>query len=232
MRNICILIARGGSKGIPNKNLVNFCGKPLIFWTLRQAQKSKYIEEVWLSSDSEEILKYGESLGVLPILRPSELASDSSSSEDAWLHALEVVRSKSLYKPDIDYVVVPQATSPLRSPSDFDNAIEKLIKVKGDSLLSVVKVEDFFMWQLGFEGAPEALNYNYQKRNRRQEIQPRYLENGSFYIFKPRILTEDSNRLGGKISLYEMARHKMFQIDEPGDLELCEVIMRGFDLDK
>ena len=96
-----------------------------------------------------------------------------------------------------------------------------------DSLLSVCEVEDYFNWRIGADG-PEPINYDFRNRRMRQQIEKRYLENGSFYVLIPSLLREQSNRLGGKIGMHLMERHKMFQIDRPEDIKLCAAIMRSY----
>ncbi len=230
MRVSCIIIARGGSKGIPNKNILDFCNKPLLAWTVLQAKASDQITDVWISSDSDEILNIGEQYGAIPIKRPNQFSTDISSSEDAWLHALEYIESSG-QNDLVDYVLAPQVTSPLRSPEDFSNGISQIIKTNSDSLFSVSEIEDFFTWKNNQVGSPESINYNYLQRKPRQQIEKHYLENGSFYIFKPSLLRQKRNRLGGKISMFVMERYKMFQIDNMEDIKLCEVIMKGYQLD-
>ena len=88
------------------------------------------------------------------------------------------------------------------------------------------------MWTHGPDGSPVGVNHDYRNRRRRQNIEKRYLENGSFYIFRPEILRAANNRLGGKIGLYVMEKHKVFQIDNPQDIVLCRAIMQGYGLDK
>ena len=231
MRVSCIVIARGGSKGIPNKNIINFCGKPLLAWTVLQAKACELISDVWISSDSLEILEVGKKYGARPIIRPDEISGDNSTSEEAWSHAVEHINQCEIMS-DIDYVVAPQVTSPLRETSDFLRAIQKIKSIGADSLLSVAEVEDFFIWKMEQDGRVNSVNYDYRDRKPRQKIEKRFLENGSFYIFKPKLLSETGNRLGGKISMYTMERYKMFQIDNSEDIELCEVMMKGYELDK
>ena len=120
-----------------------------------------------------------------------------------------------------------QATSPIREPSDIDDALEAFERDKLDSLLSVCEVEDYFNWRIGTDG-PEAINYDYRNRRMRQQIEKRYLENGSFYVFIPSLLREQKNRLGGRIGFHLMARHKMFQIDRIEDIKLCAAIMQSY----
>ena len=225
---IAIVPVRGGSKGIPGKNLKPICERPLLAWSIMQARAAESISSVWVSSDSDDILAVAKEYGANPIKRPETLSGDNASSESAWLHALEEIEHSGV---NVDLIVGMQATSPIRSPSDLDGAIAQMQRERLDSLLTVTEVEDFFNWRIGPDG-PESINYDYRSRERRQAIEKRYLENGSFYIFRPEILRDLGNRLGGKIGMYTMERHKMFQIDNPEDLVLCEAIMRGYGLDK
>jgi len=225
---VAIIPARAGSKGIPGKNLSPICGLPLVAWSIAQARNATYIDSVWVSSDGEEILAVAEKYGAASIKRPPELSGDAASSESAWLHALEEIERSGR---NVDLIVGMQPTSPIREAADLDEAIGQVRHEDLDSLLSVTEVEDFFNWRLGPDG-PESLNYDYRSRKLRQMIEKRYLENGSFYIFRPEILRMHGNRLGGKIGMYVMERHKMFQIDNAEDIVLCESIMHGYGLDK
>ena len=135
MKNAAIIPARGGSKGIPKKNLINFCGKPLIYWSIKQAQLSKKIDSVWVTSDDKEILKVSEKYGANIIKRPNQLATDFSSSESAWIHAIDHIQNETNIK--LEYAIGLQPTSPIRNFSDFDLAIEYFCKKNLDSLLSV-----------------------------------------------------------------------------------------------
>src|SRR3546814_1208522 len=110
-----------------------------------------------------------------------------------------------------------QATSPLREAADLDGGIRRLREGGYDSLLSVTEVEDFFTWRTGEDGGAESVNYDYRNRKRRQMIEKRYLENGSFYVFRPETLRHDNNRLGGRIGLFTIGPYNMFQIDHPAD---------------
>jgi N-acylneuraminate cytidylyltransferase len=224
---VAIIPARGGSKGIPNKNIIDFCGKPLIAWTIEQCLSSKYIIDVWVTSDSQDILDIAEKYGAKTIKRPDSISGDMASSETAWMHAIEIIQRDS----NIDLVFAPQVTSPLRETKDINSAIEKIVDSDSDSLLSTVEIEDFFIWRQRLKDGPESVNYDYMNRKPRQEIEKKYLENGSFYIFKPKIIKANNNRLGGKVLLYKMEKFKMFQIDNDEDVELATVIMKGFGLD-
>ncbi len=229
MTVVAIIPARGGSKGIPCKNLVEICDKPLVVWSILQANNAKKIDTVWVTSDDEQILSVAAENGAYPILRPSEISGDEASSESAWLHALEQIEQRGI---KVNLVVAMQATSPIREVSDLDGGIGLLREKNYDSLLSVTEVEDFFTWRISKEGYPESISYDYRTRKLRQQIEKRYLENGSFYVFTPQVLKKEKNRLGGKIGFFIMNKFKMFQIDDFEDIALCSAIMRGFGLDK
>ncbi|MBN2406669.1 MAG: acylneuraminate cytidylyltransferase family protein [Elusimicrobia bacterium] len=217
MNVVAIIPARGGSKSIPGKNIMDFCGKPLIAWSILQAGSSCCVKEIYVTSDSSEILSVSESYGASAIERPAELSSDTASSEDALIHALGNIKTAD----KIDLVVFLQATSPLRYLSDIDNAVEKLIKAGADSLFSSAKLDDFLIWEEK-DGIYRSFNYDYRNRGRRQDRKAQYVENGSIYVFKPEILFEYKNRLGGKISTYGMEFWQAWEIDNMENEEICE----------
>lgn len=226
---VAIIPARGGSKGIPRKNLVDLCGKPLLAWSVLQARGSASVHSVWVSSDSDEILEVAVRFGAYPIKRPAEISGDEAGSESAWQHALDAIESGGLH---VERAIGMQATSPIREASDITAALAQFESESLDSLLTCCEIEDFFMWAREPDGSPVGVNHDYRNRRRRQNIEKRYLENGSFYIFTPKILRATHNRLGGKIGLYVMEKYKMFQIDNFQDIVLCQAIMRGYGLDK
>ena len=217
-----MILARGGSKGIPRKNIIEFCGKPLIFWSIEQSLNSKYIKKTYISSDNNEILNLAKDLNVKTIKRPKKLAMDTSPSEEALLHTLDYIKKSN--KEKIDMVVFLQPTSPLRTSKDIDNAIEYFITQKADSLFSAAIIEDFCIWKRGAYRLT-SITYDYKNRGRRQDKPQLYLENGSIYIFKPEILEKYHNRLGGKIAIYIMDYWKSFEIDKPEDVGICEYFM-------
>jgi N-acylneuraminate cytidylyltransferase len=223
-RTLAVIAARGGSKGIPNKNLIDLCGKPLIAWTVAQASAARGVDVVAVSSDSDAILAAAEAAGAVGVRRPDEISGDLASSEEAWLHALDQLDGR---LGPFGRIVALQATSPIREASDIDSALDAFEREKLDSLLSVCEVEDYFNWRIG-AGGPEPINYDYHNRRMRQQIEKRYLENGSFYVLVPSLLREQKNRLGGRIGMHLMERHKMFQIDRPEDVKLCAAIMRSY----
>jgi YrbI family 3-deoxy-D-manno-octulosonate 8-phosphate phosphatase len=220
--NIAIIPARGGSKGIPRKNLLNFCGKPLLAWSIEQARGSKGIDEVYVTSDDDEILATAVRFGARPIKRPAEFASDTASSEEALLHALDEIEAAGA---KVGYVVFLQATSPLREASDIDAALAHIAKMGADSLFSTSPLVDHLIWQANGTKL-EALNYNPLQRGRRQDRKPLILENGSFYIFKPAVLHRTKNRLTADPATFEMPFWKSFEIDGPEDVALCEFLFR------
>lgn len=223
-KTLAVIAARGGSKGIPHKNLLDLCGKPLIAWTVEQARTARGVDVVAVSSDSDKILAAAEAAGAVGVRRPDDISGDLASSESAWLHALDAIEAE---MGRFERIVALQATSPIREPGDIENALATFDRDHLDSLLSVCEVEDYFNWRIGTSG-PEPINYDYRNRRMRQQIEKRYLENGSFYVLIPSLLREQSNRLGGKIGFHVMERHKMFQIDRPEDVKLCAAIMRSY----
>ena len=225
MKITAIILARGGSKGLPNKNILNFCGKPLISWTIENCFNAG-INSVWVSSDSEEILEISKNNGAQVLKRPNDLSNDSSNSEEAWLHAINYIESFQNSK--IDFVFAPQVTSPLREVKDIANAIKIIDQQKLDSLFSSSIVEDLFFWEKDSKGLLSSVNYDWKNRKRRQDISEKFIENGSFYFFKPNILRLNNNRFGGKIGLVKMEFWKMFEIDSKEDFKMCSALMNEF----
>jgi len=225
----CVLLARGGSKGIPNKNIIDFCGKPLIAWSILQARSCPLVNHVWVSSDSENILEIGAEFGAKTIKRPAQLSGDGATSESGWIHAIDVISKTDGSEPSA--ILAPQITSPLRSPLDFETAINKFHSEKLDTLMSVTEVRDFFTWRKSQDNLNYIANYDYENRLRRQSLEPSFLENGSFYVFQTKHIMKSQNRLGGNIGVFEMPQYKSFQIDEISDIELCSIIMKGYGLD-
>lgn len=219
---VAIIPARGGSKGIPQKNIINFCGKPLIAWTIEQVLGSSYVNDVYVSTDDDNIKKIATDVGAKTIIRPNELSTDTSSSEEAILHTLNIIETDKA----VDLVVFLQATSPLRFPSDIDNAITILDNNGADSLFSASIFEDVCLWK-NEGGCLRSLTYDYTNRGRRQDRKPYYLENGSIYIFKPEIIKNYKNRLGGKISAYFMPMWMSFEIDTEEDIPICTFYMNN-----
>lgn len=224
---VAIIPARGGSKGLPGKNTLLVAGKPLLAWSIEHALRSSKIDSVWVTSDSLEILNMAETYGAQAILRPANISGDKATSEEAWIHAVNEIQKHS----EVDLVVCMQPTSPIRGKNDLDEAVVMFSSGKFDSILSVTKIEDHFEWCLTSEGA-KSVNYDFKERKRRQDIEEKYLENGSFYLVSPELLIANNNRLGGKVGLYEQEKFKMYQIDNIEDVALCEAILNGYGLNE
>lgn len=225
MNIAAIILARGGSKGIPNKNIIDFCGLPLIAWTIKNCIEGG-ASSVWVSSDSEEILETGLQYGANKILRPDDISGDYATSESAWLHAINYITE--LKESAIDWVLAPQVTSPLRQATDIKNGISKAATDEYDSLFSCSIAEDLFFWEKDSIGNLDSVNYDWRNRKRRQDIPQQYIENGSFYLFKPDVLINGNNRFGERIGYVEMEFWKMFEIDSLDDLRMCSALMKEF----
>jgi len=216
---VAIILARKGSEAIKNKNLIPICGKPLIDWSIQQCKNSKLLYDVWLSSDSEKILDRGKANSINVIKRPDNLAKSNSSSEVAWLHAVEYIEK--IY--DFDCIVGIQPTSPIREKSDIDNTIKFFVKKKLDSLFTSSIIKDYFVWKKNKKEF--VANYDYKKRKIRQNISPQYLENGSIYVFKKNKFIRNKCRLFGKIDTFVLDSYKKFQLDEKKDRIIVESIL-------
>ncbi len=221
MNILAIIPARGGSKGIPRKNITPLLGKPLLAYTVAQALETPAITRTVVSTDDAEIGAVAEQYGAEVVWRPAEISGDTASSESALRHALDHLRDIAGYDPDL--VVFLQATSPQRQARDIQNAINVLIEEKADSLLSVCPLHGF-VWRNTDQGF-EAFNYDHRHRPRRQDAPEDVVENGSIYVFKPWVLRQHDNRLGGKIAVYRMRPIDYFQIDEPNDLQIMEALL-------
>lgn len=219
--NIAAVIpARGNSKGIPRKNVRPIAGLPLIAHSILDCRESHHVDHVFVSTDDLEIKQVAEQYGATVIDRPTAIAGDNASSESALIHALETVESK-YFEPDL--IVFLQCTSPVRTGADIDLAIQQLQATDADSLLSVSRSHRF-LWQAK-EDKVVSINYDYRQRQRRQDLAPQYVENGSIYIFKPWVLKTLENRLGGKISLFCMDEKAAWEIDSLLDWKILELLL-------
>jgi N-acylneuraminate cytidylyltransferase len=212
---VTLIPLRGGSKSIPYKNIKLMAGKPLAYWTCKAAKGSKYIDEVYVSTEDIQIRETVESfgLGVKIIDRPMEFAKDTSSTEVVMMHFMEKV-------PDFDILNLIQATSPFTTSDDLDTAIQMFFEQGYDSLLTGVLYKKFYWTPSGMP-----LNYDYLHRPRRQEFEGVVNENGAFYLTKKEILEQNKNRLGGKIGIYIMPEEKAIDIDEPADWTPAENLL-------
>ena len=220
---LAIIPARGGSKSIPKKNIKLYCKKPLIYWSIIQAKKAKKIDKIIVSSDSEEILRFAKKLKIETIKRPKKISGDKSQTEETLLHSLNQQHEK------YDISILLQPTSPNRKPNDIDNAIKYFEKNKLDSCFSGTLLEDFLIWKFNNKSKKfVSMNYNYKNRVMRQQREPEYVENGSIYIFKNKLLKTKKNRIGGKIGIYLMDFWQSLELDDPQDWLLLENIFKTY----
>lgn len=218
--SICVIPARGGSKGIPKKNLYPFCGKPLVEWSILAALETSLFEKVIVSSDSDEILSKASALGAMALRRPPELSTDTATSESALIHAIDSCGIAGLGE-----VTFLQPTSPLRTPADILACVRHFRENKLDSLFSSAEIEDWFVWEEK-NSELKSVTFDWKSRKRRQDMEKRYLENGSIYVFKPEILMKTGNRLGGRMGTCAMASWKAVEIDSPENIETAEILMQ------
>ena len=219
---IAIIPARGGSKGVPRKNLRLFAGRPLIEHSIADAMHAKSVTRTVVSTDDAEIAEIAHRAGAEVIDRPAALATDQATSESALLHAVEWLAANGSPRPEL--IVFLQAASPIRDSAHIDDAVAQLRKERADSLVSVTPSHDFH-WTLS-EGHGVPVNYNPSKRPRRQDMRPQFRENGSLYVMKAAGLVEHGCRLFGRVARFEMGLAESFQIDTIEDFEVAEALFQ------
>ncbi|WP_068172667.1 cytidylyltransferase domain-containing protein [Rothia sp. ND6WE1A] len=225
MRILCVIPVRGGSKGIPRKNLKPIAGKPLVAWTIEQALDAKTalapeIElDVVVSTDDKELADIAREYGAeVPFMRPAELAEDTTATEPVIEHAIEFMSHEDR-RPDA--VMLLQATSPVRLPGTLERAVRQFAASDSDSMVGVIPIGPF-IWAAT---EPPTAQYEVMARPRRQELTRetfRYRENGSMYITKTEIYEEFHNRLAGKIELFMLEDIEGVDIDAPIDFSVAE----------
>lgn len=215
--------ARGGSKGIPNKNVMPLAGKPLIQWIVEASLNATRLDEVVVSTDSElvrQALSSIVSTKLRIISRGEETATDTATTESAMLEFAE--------QNEFENIMLLQATSPLTSSDDIDKAMECFDESKS-SVISVVESKRFtWDWQ---DDQFQSKNYDYNVRPRRQEISPYYIENGALYITSREKLLMDKNRLSKPIFPYVMAEDTLYELDEVQDIRILESLLKKRALD-
>ncbi|MDK2821914.1 MAG: hypothetical protein PWP31_1879 [Clostridia bacterium] len=219
---LAIIPARGGSKRLPEKNLLNLAGKPLISWTIEAAKESKYIDKIVVSSDDEKILDVAERYNVYVIKRPEELATDSAKTIDVVKHAISILEK------NFQYVLLLQPTSPLRKSRQIDEAFELLIKKDADAVISVSPVDHPVQW---CNALPEDLSMknflNSEVMDKRSQDLPVYYRlNGAIYIAKTeKLIQQNSFFLKDNVFAYIMDRESSIDIDDWIDFRLAEVLI-------
>ena len=222
MECLAIIPARGGSKGIPRKNIRPLLGKPLITYNIEQAQRARLVNRVLVSTDDAEIAAISRQYGAEVVWRPAEISGDTASSESALLHALEHLRQAEGYQPDL--LVFLQCTSPLTLAEDIDKTIQALLTAQADCALAVIPFH-YFIWKPDESG--DALGVNHDKRVRllRQEREPQYLETGAVYVMRAAGFESARHRFFGKTALHVMPAERRLEIDDPVDFEIARVLM-------
>ena len=220
-RVLAIIPARGGSKGIPRKNLAMVGRHPLVGHSILHAKGCPEVGGVVVSTDDAEIAAVSRGFGAEVIERPAEIAGDRSSSESALIHVLDERVASGFEDPEI--VVMLQATSPLRAAGDIAAALRPVLDGDVDSVFSACEF-DGLVW--GIEpGGPVPLNYDPVTRQMRQDMPRRVLENGSIYAVRTPLLRETGCRVAGRIGVHVMPREDSVQVDDPGDLVLCDALL-------
>ena len=218
--NVALIPVRGGSKSIPLKNIKEFCGYPLVYWTVKAAQDCKYIDKVYVTTDSDIIKETVQEFNmdkVEVIGRSMESASDTASTETVMIEFAQ--------KYEFENLILIQATSPMLKGQDLDKGLEIFFQPDVDSVLSVVRQKRFCWREEGEYVNP--VNYDYNNRPRRQEFEGYLVENGAFYIISKRLFLEKKCRLAGKIKAVEMQEDTYYEIDEPGDWVIMEQLMNN-----
>ena len=223
MECLAIIPARGGSKGIPRKNLKKVDGVPLIVRAVRSALAASHITRTVVSTEDEEIAHVAREAGAEIIMRPDSLSGDKAPTEPALLHALETLASEEGYHPDLTCFI--QCTSPLTTANDLDRGVEELLSKEADCLLSVT-TDLVFLWRRTADGFANNVGFDMSvMRKGRQELEPQYRETGAFYVLRTEGFIAAGNRFFGRAALFEMPPEKSVDIDGPLDLELAEFLI-------
>jgi len=228
MNILAIIPARGGSKGIPHKNIKNLNGKPLIFYTIREAKKSKFLSRIVVSTDDEKISNVSKRYGVDVIKRPKKLAKDTTSSEAVIKHAINYLKKKEGFRADI--LVLLQPTSPLRKVNDIDNSIKKFLTSNCSCVVTVCETSHtpYWMYKITKNDKLEKLIKNKKVIKRRQDTPIVYQLNGAVYVFHAKKIMKDQSIVSGDVRAYVMPYERSIDTDQPFDLFICEMILTNW----
>ncbi len=221
---LAIIPARGGSKGVPRKNIRDLGGKPLIAWTIAAARASAYLDRIIVSTDDAEIADISRQFGAeVPFMRPDELARDGSSGIDPVIHALEALPEK------FDYMVLLQPTSPFRSTADIDQALELCVREKAESCISVTENGKSPYWSYKIDGQNrlEPLFPVEEKIACRQQLPKTYALNGAIYIASTRFVLANRSLQDDRTLAYIMPSERSLDIDSEFDLRLANVLLKA-----
>ncbi len=221
---LAIIAGRGGSKGLPRKNVLKLKGKPLIAWSIDCANQSRYIDRLVLSSDDEEINRIGQDYGCqVPFTRPAHLATDDARIHDAIGYTLENLDQS------YDIVVLLQATSPLRNANDIDGCLETLMRHDANSCVSVSQSpkSPYWAFTLGQENELKRLIETSAKSPRRQELPETFTLNGAVYTAETAWFMEHRTFIDSSTRAYVMPKERSVDVDDKIDFLLCEAILNS-----
>jgi len=226
---LAIIPARGGSKGLPNKNIKELCNKPLIAYSIESACKSKYIDEIMVSTDYRSIADISKEYGAnIPHLRPEHLASDTATTFDAVKYSIDYYQNK--LQKEFDYIVLLEPTSPLREDDDIDRMIEQIIENedKFDSIVSIGEVHEHpsIMKKIVKKDYLEDYCEELEMKSRRQDNDKAYFPYGVAYIAKTNILLKEQTFYTKKNTFFEIKRYQCYEIDDIYDFLAIENIMK------
>jgi CMP-N,N'-diacetyllegionaminic acid synthase len=222
---LAVIPARGGSKGMPRKNVRLLCGRPLIAYTIEAALSSKLIDRVVVSTEDEEIAEISQKYGAEVISRPIELAQDDTPSLPIHQHAIGHLEEMEGYRPKI--IVILQPTSPLRLVEDVDRAIEGFLNGKCDSIASVCEVEHPLQWMYTLEGGRlKPVIKEGENVTRRQDAAEVYRLNGAIYVTSRDMIMKENRVLGRDIGTYIMPLERSVDIDTELDFTLAGLLMK------
>jgi len=224
-----ITLARGGSKGIKDKNLVKIKGKPLIYYTIKEAKKTKEITNYIVSTDSSKIKKVAQKYKVkVPFLRPKKFSQDSSSSASALKHAL--IECEKIFNKKFDYVVELMATNPLKKASDIKNIIKILLKNKSDSVIAVNQLFDHHPARIKKIVKGKLYDFAIKEKleSRRQDLKPNaYVRSGSIYAMSRRYVMSEKRYFSGKSLAYILPLERTINIDDKNDLIIAKYKLKN-----
>lgn len=226
-RILCVIPARGGSRGLPGKNIKNLMGKPLIAYSIEHARGSKYIDRTIVSTDDEKIADIARSLGSeVPFLRPKRLAKDKSSSIDVLLHAIKWMETKE--RSAFDIIVLLHVTTPLRSAEDVDKSIELLFKSNTDNVFSVTEADKnpyYNMVEVDRSGEAALVKRgNYVNRQSAPKV---FDMNSSIYVWWKDVLRDKKSLFPGHTRVYIMPKERSVDIDDFWDFKFAEMLLKN-----